>query len=106
MRRLNNVGTSIQALVERHMCETMVERRNYRVQVRVQTSVRTNFGKLRQITGGNGFSWFANYARLCLFIIDLQCSRETQNPPRATSWGFDPPSRTIDFKRVKGELAS
>ena len=27
-------------------------------------------------------------------IIDLQRSQETQNPPRATSWGFDPPPGT------------
>ena len=31
------------------------------------------------------------YGQLRLFIIDIQYSRETQNPPRAASWGFDTP---------------
>ena len=64
-----------------------------RVQVRVQTSVRPNFGKLREITDENRFSWFANYARLRLFIIGIRYSRETQNPSEAIPWGFDSPSR-------------
>ncbi len=52
--------------------------------------------KLRQATlnyAGKGFSWFANYARLRLFIIDLRYSPETQNPSEAIPWGFDSPSR-------------
>src|ERR1700761_5430616 len=32
-----------------------------------------------------------NYASICFVFRDLQSSQETQNPPRATSWGVRPP---------------
>jgi hypothetical protein len=54
-----------------------------------------SFQCLLQIAVNYGRSAFYGYAQLRwhLFIfIDLQSSQETQNPPRATSWGFDPPA--------------
>jgi hypothetical protein len=41
-----------------------------------------------------------NYAIFSLIIIDLQGYPETQNPPGFGPWGFDPPSRHHDNKRL------
>jgi len=64
-----------------------------RVQVRVQTRVWLIYAYLCQSTDKKPLGSLRHYAQLRLFIIDLLYSRETQNPPRATSWGFNPPSR-------------
>jgi hypothetical protein len=42
---------------------------------------------------GMGLAGSLIYAGLRLFIIDLRYSQETQNPSKATSWGFKPPFR-------------
>jgi hypothetical protein len=51
-----------------------------------------------------GFRITDDYGRLRLFIIGLRYSRQTQNPPRATSWGFDPPSRHHLFSSLNHSL--
>src|ERR1700742_2260567 len=33
-------------------------------------------------------------------------TQRTQNPPRATSWGFDPPSRHQDSKELTAKITS
>ena len=33
------------------------------------------------------------YGNICCIFIDMRYSRETQNPSKATSWGFNSPSR-------------
>jgi hypothetical protein len=46
--------------------------------------------------------------RICALTCSLlqQSMQRTQNPPRATSWGFDPPSRHQDNKRLNSLKAA
>jgi hypothetical protein len=47
---------------------------------RITAHTSANGANLRISGDESGFSWFANYARFRLFIIDIRYSGKTQNP--------------------------
>jgi hypothetical protein len=58
--------------------------------VTVHASTLNALGQIGLITANQLLRVTHNYGIICFIFIDLQPSQETQNPPEAIPWGFDP----------------